>query len=209
MGRSRLYSSDHAPFRFDASGKLPKGDKTVFKEMANGVPGIEVRMPLLFSEGVHKGRIDIHEFVALTATNHARMYGLAHRKGDVAVGMDADLAVWDPVRQSVITAAGLHDRVGYTPYEGKRITGWPETVVSGGRIVIENGALHAQAGSGQFLPCLRPQPVVDQDLAQQPLNQLATYLGLRRSCDRAAAATDEPELQFEMGELRAAPARTN
>ncbi len=180
-GTLALYSSDHAPFRFDASGKLPKGDKTVFKEMANGVPGIELRMPLLFSEGVLKGRIDIHQFVALTSANHARMYGLAHRKGDLAVGMDADVAVWDPDRRTTITAAALHDRVGYTPYEGRTITGWPETVISRGRVVVEQGHLRAEAGSGEYLPCHRPQPIADQLAARVPPRPLANYLGLRRA----------------------------
>jgi dihydropyrimidinase len=72
-GTLQVFSSDHAPYRFDETGKLPKGDKTTFKNMANGLPGLEVRLPLLFSEGVGKGRITLNEFVALTATNHARM----------------------------------------------------------------------------------------------------------------------------------------
>ncbi len=151
--------------------------------MANGVPGIELRMPLLFSEGVLKGRITIHEFVALTASNHARMYGLAHRKGDLAVGLDADLAIWDPAKVVTITADALHDRVGYTPYEGRTVTGWPGTVVSRGRVVIEAGQLHVEAGSGQYLPCRRPQPIVDQALAKVPPNRLSNYLGLRRAGD--------------------------
>ena len=76
-----MFSSDHAPYRFDASGKLPHGDKTTFKDIANGVPGIELRLPLLFSEGVGQGRLDLNHFVALTATNHAKLYGLYPRKG--------------------------------------------------------------------------------------------------------------------------------
>ena len=81
-----MLSSDHAPYRFDESGKLPKGEQTTFKEMANGVPGLQVRLPLLFSEGVGKKRISLQEFVALTATNHARMYGLFPRKGNIEIG---------------------------------------------------------------------------------------------------------------------------
>ena len=188
-GTLGLYSSDHAPFRFDESGKLPKGDKTVFKEMANGVPGIEVRMPLLFSEGVQKGRIDIHAFVALTSSNHARMYGLAHRKGDIAVGMDADLGIWDPVKRVTITTADLHDRVGYTPYEGRVVTGWPETVVNRGRVVIEHGALQVAAGSGTYLSCGRPQPVTDQIETDAPRHPLATWLGIGRPAATASTTT--------------------
>ena len=94
-GTFQVFSSDHAPYRFDETGKMPKGDKTTFKEMANGVPGIEVRLPLLFSEGVQKGRITLQQFVALTSTNHAKLYGLYPRKGTIAVGSDADFAIWD------------------------------------------------------------------------------------------------------------------
>ena len=152
-GTFQVFSSDHAPYRFDASGKLPKGDKTTFKEIANGVPGIELRLPLLFSEGVAKGRLDLNAFVALTATNHAKLYGLYPKKGTIAVGSDADIAIWDPQRERTITAGMLHDNVGYTPYEGRRLGGWPVTVLSRGRIVVEDGKLTAERGSGTFLPC--------------------------------------------------------
>src|SRR5271155_6141727 len=152
-GTFQVFSSDHAPYRFDASGKLPHGEKTTFKEIANGVPGIELRLPLLFSEGGGKGRLDLNAFVALTATNHAKLYGLYPKKGTIAVGSDADIAIWDPERETTITAGMLHDNVGYTPYEGRRLRGWPMTVLSRGRIVIDDGKLTAERGSGAFLPC--------------------------------------------------------
>ena len=152
-GTFQVFSSDHAPYRFDASGKIPKGDKTTFKDVANGVPGIELRLPLLFSEGVGKGRLDLNQFVALTATNHAKLYGLHPRKGTIAVGSDADIAIWDPERETMITAGMLHDNVGYTPYEGRHLRGWPVTILSRGRIVVEDGKLLVGRGSGAFLPC--------------------------------------------------------
>jgi dihydropyrimidinase len=152
-GTFQVFSSDHAPYRFDASGKLPKGERTTFPEIANGVPGIELRLPLLFSEGVQQGRLDLNAFVALTATNHAKLYGLYPKKGTIAVGSDADVAVWNPEREVTVTAGMLHDNVGYTPYEGRRLRGWPETVLSRGRIVVEDGNLNAERGSGAFLPC--------------------------------------------------------
>ncbi|CAN5688639.1 dihydropyrimidinase [soil metagenome] len=151
-GTLATYSSDHAPYRFDETGKLPKGDLTTFKDMANGVPGLELRLPLLFSEGFLQGRMDIHQFVALTAGNHARLYGLAPRKGALAVGADADIAIWNAERQTVIRADELHDRVGYTPYEGRTIQGWPEVVINRGRIVVADGALQVARGSGRYLP---------------------------------------------------------
>jgi dihydropyrimidinase len=176
-GTLGLFSSDHAPYRFDTSGKLPHGDKTTFKEMANGVPGIELRLPLLFSEGVLAERITINEFVALTATNHAHMYGLAHRKGDIAPGMDADLALWNPERTVRIRSALLHDNVGYTPYEGRTIKGWPDTVISRGRIVVRDNALHVERGCGQYIPRLPPEPA--SRAPGRPRPTLPSLLGLK------------------------------
>jgi dihydropyrimidinase len=156
-GTFQVFSSDHAPYRFDQTGKLPKGERTSFREIANGVPGIELRLPLLFSEGVNAGRLDLNAFVALTATNHAKLYGLYPKKGTIAVGGDADIALWDPTREMTITAALLHDNTGYTPYEGRRLTGWPVTVLRRGQTVVEDGKLLAARGSGAFLPCALSQ----------------------------------------------------
>ena len=158
-GTLGVYSSDHAPYRFDKTGKLPKGDQTGFKDMANGVPGIELRLPLLFSEGVMAGRITIEQFVALTATNHARMYGLAPQKGSIAIGADADLALWNPERETQVTASMLHDNVGYTPYEGRNLRGWPETVLSRGRVVVRDNVLNAERGSGRYIARGKPEPM--------------------------------------------------
>ena len=177
-GTLGLYSSDHAPYRFDASGKLPQGEATVFKDMANGVPGIELRMPLLFSEGVMKNRISINEFVALTATNHARMYGLAHRKGHIAVGLDADLALWNPLTHTTVSTTMLHDNVGYTPYEGMQLQGWPELVMSRGRVVVQDNTLQVQRGSGQYIPRLRPEAVFTKS-GTTPAPRLSGMLGLK------------------------------
>jgi dihydropyrimidinase len=158
-GTFQVFSSDHAPYRFDASGKLPHGSETTFKDMANGVPGIELRLPLLFSEGVGKGRIGLDDFVALTATRHAQMYGLYPRKGTLAVGSDADIAIWNPEARQTVAWSRLHDNVGYTPYEGRTLTGWPETVINRGRVVVANGALHAARGSGEFIARGAPGPI--------------------------------------------------
>jgi len=168
------YSSDHAPYRFDETGKLPKGDATTFKEMAVGLPGLELRLPLLFSEGVGTDRIDIHQFVALTAGNHARLYGLAGRKGEISVGADADIAIWDPEEKRTITWEMLHDNVGYTPYEGRVIQGWPTTVVSRGRVVVQDNTLHAERGSGQFLR--RDKPVFPAPSSTATSKPRSTFL---------------------------------
>ncbi|MEX2614482.1 MAG: dihydropyrimidinase [Alphaproteobacteria bacterium] len=173
-GVFQVFSSDHAPYRFDETGKLKAGPNASFKEIANGLPGIETRMPLLFSEGVGKGRIDLQRFVDLTATAAAKLYGLYPRKGAIAVGSDADMAIWDPAREVTLSADMLHDNTGYTPYEGMKLQGWPVTVLSRGRVVIDGGELHAGQGSGEFLPCDRSGFAV-------PLNRIPKELDPRRN----------------------------
>ncbi|MBB3934236.1 dihydropyrimidinase [Aureimonas phyllosphaerae] len=145
-----IFSSDHCPFRYDdPAGKLnPKG-KMSFRHIPNGIPGVETRLPILFSEGVMKGRIDLSRFVALTATNHAKVYGL-ERKGRVAVGMDADIAIWDPEARRTIRHADLHDGADYSPYEGIEIQGWPTTVVLGGKVMVQDGELTGTKGDGRY-----------------------------------------------------------
>lgn len=171
-----IYSSDHAPYRFDQTGKLPYGEKTTFKQMANGVPGIELRLPLLFSEGVLTGRMSIERFVQLSCTNPAKMYGLYPQKGDLVEGADADIAIWNPQRQTTITHDQLHDQAGYTPYEGKQITGWPEVIISRGRIVVKNGKLKATRGSGAFIkraaPDLKDMTLVEDTPRTRIIKQL-------------------------------------
>src|SRR4029077_1765441 len=114
---------------------------------------LEVRTPLLFSEGVGKGRIDLPKFVALTATNAAKLYGLYPRKGTIAVGSDADLAIWDADKEGTISQSMIHDAMDYTPYEGKRIKGWPIATLVRGEVVAEAGELVGAAGKGRFLKC--------------------------------------------------------
>jgi dihydropyrimidinase len=156
-GVFQVLSSDHAPYRFEgAEGKKRHGPEPHFRHVSPGVPGIETRLPLLFSEGVGKRRIDLSTFVAVTATNAAKIYGLYPRKGTIAVGSDADLVVWDPEREVTIRHADLHDAMDYTPYEGMTVKGWPVTTISRGEIVVTNGRLTAEAGRGRFLRCDRP-----------------------------------------------------
>ena len=149
-----VFSSDHAGYRYnDPEGKMKHGRNASFKKVANGVPGLEVRTALLFSEGVGKGRIDLPQFVALTATNAAKLYGLYPRKGTIAVGSDADLAIWNPDKEVTIEQSMLHDAMDYTPYEGKMIKGWPVTTLLRGEMVAEGGEFVGAAGKGRFLKC--------------------------------------------------------
>ena len=150
-GSLQLYSSDHAPYRYDSSGKLSAGNNPSFNRIANGLPGIEMRAPLLFSEGVQKGRISLGTFVALTASNAARIFGMDDRKGSIAIGYDADIAIWDPNKTTQVTASGMHDNMDYTPFEGWELKGWPVTIINQGRIVVDGGELKAKAGEGSFI----------------------------------------------------------
>jgi dihydropyrimidinase len=152
LGDLQFVSSDHAPYRFDDTGKLRAGPEPSFKEIANGMPGLELRLPLLFDAMVAKGRYGIEKFVEWTASAPARMYGLHPRKGTIAIGADADICIWDPKRRTTISDATVHDNAGYTPYAGRTIEGWPVSVVRRGEIVVDDGKLKASAGSGVFLP---------------------------------------------------------
>lgn len=149
-GQVDTIGSDHAPYRLDA-GKLPQGARTGFHEVANGLPGVELRLPLLFSEGVTKGRITVSDFVRLVSTNPARLFGLYPRKGTLDAGSDADIVVWDDTARRTVTIGHLHDRMDYTPYEGMTLTGWPSMVLLRGRVVIDGSHSALRAGSGEFI----------------------------------------------------------
>jgi len=152
LGDLQTVTSDHAPYAFDETGKLSAGPTPNFKQIANGLPGIEARLPLLFDAMVSKGRLGLAKFVELTATAPAKIYNLHPRKGSIAIGADADLVVWDPKRQVTLADGLLHDRTGFTPYAGRTITGWPETVLRRGEAIMRLGKLAAKPGSGAFLP---------------------------------------------------------
>ena len=147
-----LVSSDHCPFRYDdPAGKLNPRARTSFRWIPNGMPGIETRLPVLFSEGVSKGRISLNRFVALTATNHAKLYGLYPRKGSIGPGFDADLTLWDPNRRETIRQSALHHGSDYTPWEGFAVTGWPVMTIARGTVVAEEGRILGEPGRGRVI----------------------------------------------------------
>jgi dihydropyrimidinase len=155
-GLFTVFSSDHAPFRYDApEGKKPGGEEVAFRHIPNGIPGIETRLALLYSEGVLGGRITANKFVELTSTNPAKAYGLHPRKGAAVVGSDADLVVWDE-REVLVDNAMLHHAVDYTPYAGMKLRAWPGLTLSRGEVVWDGTAFHGRAGRGQFLACGMP-----------------------------------------------------
>ncbi|MBY8975863.1 dihydropyrimidinase [Rhodobacteraceae bacterium NNCM2] len=149
-GTFESVSSDHAPYRFDESGKFMNGTDIPYPKIANGMPGIGARLPYLFSEGVVKGRITLQQFVALTSTNAARTFGMT-TKGSIAPGMDADIAIWDPETTRRITLADQHDNMDYTPFEGMELTGVPEIVLNRGATIVEHNTLVGREGQGRFI----------------------------------------------------------
>jgi len=152
QGVFQTFSSDHCPFRFDDdAGKTGPKARTSFRWVPNGIPGIAARLPILFSEGVSKGRISLQEFVALTATNHAKMYGLYPRKGSIMVGSDADIAIWDPEKRVTITQEMMLHGSDYTPYEGLDVIGWPVTTILRGKMIADGGQIVGAPGDGAFL----------------------------------------------------------
>jgi len=158
-GTFDIFSSDHCPFRYNAPGGTGKDNsraRASFKWVPNGIPGVETRLPILFSEGVSKGRIDLEKFVALTATNPARLYGLYPRKGSIAIGSDADIVLWDAARKMTISQAILHHGSDYTPYEGFAVTGWPVRTILRGRTVMLEGKVTGPKSLGEHCRCTAP-----------------------------------------------------
>ncbi len=148
-GDIAIVASDHSPYTIDQ--KLPRGPATPFTEAANGLPGAELRLPLLYTAAVAAGPLAMSEFVRLVAANPARVCGMYPRKGSLQVGADADLVVWDDSAWTV-RWADLHDNVGYTPYEGMKLRGRAGTVVSRGDVIVDATATTLRPGRGAFIP---------------------------------------------------------
>jgi dihydropyrimidinase len=146
-GSIQQVSSDHAPFRFEGQ---KTGGCDDFTKIPNGLPGIETRLPILFTEGVSKGRISPERFVELTSTAPARIFGMYPRKGSVEPGADADLIVVDPECEVTVGVAMLHSDVDYSPYDGMVLRGFPTWTISRGEVVVSEGELSAERGRGRL-----------------------------------------------------------
>ena len=144
----QVVSTDHCPFCFKEQKELGRDD---FTKIPNGGPGIENRMSLVFSGGVNGGRFSVNRFVQLVSTAPAKLFGLYPRKGTIAVGSDADIVVFDPNEEMVISASTHHMRVDYLMFEGIRVKGVAKVVLSRGRVIVENGEFKGRAGSGEFI----------------------------------------------------------
>ncbi|MBT8416585.1 MAG: dihydropyrimidinase [Silicimonas sp.] len=160
-GTLSVISSDHAPYRYDNSGKMSAGPDATFAEIANGLPGLETRMPLMFDAIVSNDRLAATDFARLTASEPARIHGLAD-KGNIAEGFQADLIVWDPFRKVTFDANDLNDNVGYNPWVDRTVTGWPEMVFLRGELVVEDGKCRAKPGHGKWID--RPRPGLSSDI---------------------------------------------
>jgi dihydropyrimidinase len=140
--------TDHIPHT--RAAKLAPG--LTFDRIPPGVSNLETLLPMLYSEGVRKGRLTLSRMVDVLATGPARIAGMHPRKGVLAVGSDADIVVFDPEAHRTVRAAELHSACDYDPYEGWEVIGWPEVVISRGEIVFERGSLRATSGRGRFVP---------------------------------------------------------
>jgi dihydropyrimidinase len=145
----QVVATDHCPFCMKDQKELGRGD---FSKIPNGMPGVETRLHLLW-EGVREGKISMNRFVEITSTAPAKIFGMYGKKGTLAVGADADVVVWDPNREKLLSKDTLHMRVDYSPFEGKKVIGTPSHVLSRGELIVENDKWVAKQkqGRGQFL----------------------------------------------------------
>lgn len=175
-GAIDVVSSDHSPYMFDETGKFVHGRNAPFNRIANGLPGVEIRLPLFFTRAVQTGEIDIRRFVELTATNAAKIYGLYPRKGTIAVGSDADLCVWDDGYRWTVSNDRFHHNVDYTPYEGVEVTAWPAITISRGAVVARYHDFVGQRGHGRFLDAADTPPRHASTNTQDELDALGVRL---------------------------------
>lgn len=177
-GTLQHISTDHCDFWYDGgygpwqawSDSHPNGDwadyeaqdptyrrpgkelgRNDFSRIPNGLPGIEDRMLVVWEHGVNTGRLSLNRFVELMSTNPAKIFGMYPKKGTLAVGSDADIAVWDPARRHIISAATHHMRVDYNVYEGMQITGKPVMVYQRGKKLVDGAEWFGEVGGGRFV----------------------------------------------------------
>lgn len=161
-GILQTVGTDHCPFFFDGtqpivyegSGIAIPGKelgKDDFTKIPNGLPGIQDRMPVLWTTGVRSGRITANQFVAYMSANPAKIFGLYPRKGALMEGSDADIVIWDPEKRVKYGVAMSHQRTDYNLYEGWELTGYPEKVFLRGQLIMDGDEWKGRRGMGQFL----------------------------------------------------------
>lgn len=148
-----LVSSDHAPYSYDKRGKLFKSDLPNFKEIPNGMPGLNWRLPILLDTILKKeNSLDIHDFVRLTSSMPAKIYGLYPKKGEIKVGSDADIVIWDTNKKITLSDEMVIDGSKYNPYSGKLVSCWPQEVILRGKTIVRDNRILVSPGGGEFLP---------------------------------------------------------
>lgn len=147
-GSIKVVATDHCPFDFSLKKRLAHSD---FTKCPGGIPGVETRIPLFFSESVSKNRLTLRQFSRVVSENPARIMGLYPRKGVIKIGSDADIVIIDPKKRELITHEMLHEQVDYTPYEDIEVQGWPIMTMVRGRIIIREGKFEGEAGYGTFI----------------------------------------------------------
>jgi dihydropyrimidinase len=162
-GTIQTIGTDHCPFFYDGTTPIEYEGKSIsipgkelgkddFTKIPNGLPGVGDRLPILWTYGVRAGRLTPNQFVALTATNPAKIFGLYPRKGALLPGADADLVIWDPERRLVYGAAQAHHRTDYNLYENWELVGMPEKVFLRGQLIVDGSCWLGRAGIGRYLP---------------------------------------------------------
>jgi dihydropyrimidinase len=149
-GMVQTIGSDHVPF----TRKQKEGNSETFITIPNGFPGIEVRVPIIFQEGVLKRKLSLERFVEVTSTNAAKLFGFYPKKGIIAPGSDgsdADIVIIDPEKKHSLNAADLHMGTDLSVFEGREVTGWPTTTILRGKVIVENEEFVGQVGGGQFV----------------------------------------------------------
>ena len=147
QGLIQVVGTDHCPFSWEQK-QMGADD---FSKIPNGHPAIEHRMELMYTEGVRKGKISLNKFVELTSTNAAKIFGMYPQKGTIAIGADADLVIFDPEKEHIISASSHHMNTDYSGYEGWNLKGKTETVILRGKVVIEGEKCLVEKGYGKFV----------------------------------------------------------
>jgi dihydropyrimidinase len=144
----QVVSTDHCPFMFETQKRAGSND---FTKIPNGGPGIENRLQLLYHFGVNQGKFTVQRWVELVSLNPAKLFGLYPKKGTLEVGSDADIVIWDPAKEHTISAVTHHMRVDYSMYEGMKVVGNADTVISRGEIIVAHNEWLGRPGRGRYL----------------------------------------------------------
>jgi dihydropyrimidinase len=142
-----VLATDHCPYTRDQK----EANLEDFTHVPGGLPGVEIRLPIVFTEGVARGRLSLNRFVEIWATEPARVFGLYPAKGWIAPGCDADLVMFNPKRESVLRAEELHMNTDCVPYEGRTVRGYPVTTILGGEVIVEGGQLTTERPRGRLV----------------------------------------------------------